>query len=275
MRTASLLTSSGLLLVVGMNYGLAVDPAPVRAESGTPKTEAKPSPPSAQQGSQVTTAMQSLATYPIRYRTVLVEAMQAFAFRDFVGALKYLDKADTILPPTKDSINIRAAIAIEERRLDEGAVLVDRVLKMDPNYLEALFNRCEIPFLKGDYVAAREGFMGLQHVPGARDLVNYRIYLTFLFEGNKEEAGSWAAKFTLPSNSPAYYFVQFSWEYTHGDPEKAGTWLNSAQEVWPTVNCINFADVLVGKGGLRRDELSGTYKMNPKRVKQADAKQPQ
>src|SRR5437870_5753039 len=96
-----------------------------------------------------------LGSLPGRYQFLLTEAMRRFQVRDFKGALDYVDRADEILPPTAWSLNVRGAIAIEQRDFDRGFKYCSDALKLDPAFFPAKFNISEIPFLEGKYPEAR------------------------------------------------------------------------------------------------------------------------
>ena len=90
-----------------------------------------------------------VSTYPLRYRALLGQSMSSFHARDFKGALAALEKADEILPATPWSLNIRGAVAIEQRNWDEGIRSCVEALRIDPGFYPAKFNLCEIPFYQG------------------------------------------------------------------------------------------------------------------------------
>src|SRR2546423_215704 len=83
------------------------------------------------------------------------DAVRSFSERDFATALVLIDKADAIHSPTPMSLNVRGAVAIEERRFEEGRTLCLNAMKLDPHFFPARFNLGEIPFVQGKYAEAR------------------------------------------------------------------------------------------------------------------------
>src|SRR4051812_28204858 len=74
------------------------------------------------------------AAYPPGYRALIGEAMRAFNARDFEAAIKLVDKADLTFQVTPVALNIRGAIAIEEKKYDEGRELCLKALTKDPSF---------------------------------------------------------------------------------------------------------------------------------------------
>jgi tetratricopeptide (TPR) repeat protein len=198
-----------------------------------------------------------LAAFPSRYRFLLSEAMHRFQVRDFKGATDYVDKADEVLPPTAWSLNVRGAIAIEQREFDRGYKYCSDALKLDPNFYPAKFNVCEIPFLQGKYAEARGLWLRLYALvrPGdlPAELLLYRIFLTYLLEGDTTHAKEWLEKIPFPSQTPAYQYAQAAWARQNGDLAKWDDWLRSAAYIWPEAKRSEFTDVLIQLGWLKRE----------------------
>jgi tetratricopeptide (TPR) repeat protein len=199
-----------------------------------------------------------LSAYPSRYQFLLAEAMKRFQARDFKGAVDYVERADEVLPPTAWSLNVRGAIAIEQRDFDRGLKFCSDALKLDPNFYPAKFNICEIPFLQGRYAEARGLWMKLfaEVRPGdsAAELVIYRIYLTYLLEKDFVQAKDWMDKIPFPSQTPAYQYAHAAWERQKtGDLAKWDDWIRSATYIWPEGKRSEFVDVLIQLGWLKRE----------------------
>ena len=193
---------------------------------------------------------------PQHYQSLLVEAMNSFHVRDFKGAIKFVDRADELLPPTTWSINIRGAVAIEERDYAKGEKYCTDALKVDPNFFPAKFNLCEIPFLQGKYADARKLWLVLYQETKRDDptseLLVYRIFLTWLLERDFDHAKEWLAKIPFPSQTPAYHYAHAAFERQQGKMEKWDEWIKSAEYIWPDSKRASFTDVLTQLGWLKR-----------------------
>ena len=198
-----------------------------------------------------------LGSFPSRYQFLLSEAMRRFQARDFKGALDYVDKADEVLPPTAWSLNVRGAIAIEQRDFDRGYKYCSDALKLDANFYPAKFNICEIPFLQGKYAEARGLWLKLYATvrPGdlSSELLLYRIFLTYLLEDDTAHAKEWLEKIPFPSQTPSYQYAHAAWEWKQGNLAKWDEWLRSATFIWPESKRSEFTDVLIQLGWLKTE----------------------
>ena len=107
-------------------------------------------------------AVDPLKDAPPTYKEALLAAMRAFTARDLATARAHVAKADSTYQPTPVSLNILGAIAIEEKKFEEGRKLCLDALKMAPKFFPARFNLAEIPFVQGKYAEARAMFEKLQ-----------------------------------------------------------------------------------------------------------------
>ena len=200
---------------------------------------------------------QKFATLPSRYIFLLSESMRRFQLRDFKGALDYVDRADEVLPPTSWSLNIRGAAAIEQRDFERGYKQCSDALKLDPGFFPAKFNICEIPFLQGKYAEARglwlKLFTTVKSGDSTAELVTYRVFLTYLLEGDFDHAKEWMEKIPFPSQTPAYQYANAAWARKKGDLGKWDDWLRSAAYIWPESKRSEYADVLIQIGWLKRE----------------------
>lgn len=194
--------------------------------------------------------------YPPAYLAKLGEAMQRFASRDFSAAKELVEKADATHTTTPMSLNIRGAIAIEERQFDVGRKLCLEALEKEPRFFPARFNLAEIPFVQGKYVEARSLFEKLIVEFPKNDLLQFRIYLTYLLE--KDDAVAKATLNDIPflSDSPIYYYSQAAWEFAHGNEQAAKDWLERAAFVFPAPKRQNFQDVFYDIGWMKRPEVA-------------------
>jgi tetratricopeptide (TPR) repeat protein len=154
--------------------------------------------------------------------------------------------------PSAITVNIRAAIAIEEKKFDEGREHCLKALQLDPKFFPALFNLAEIPFMQGKYAEARLAYEKLLDDEASADLVKFRLYLTYLLEKDDERAKAHLDRIPLLNDTPIYYFAFAAWEFAHGDEKKAQSYINSAETVFPKTKLSNFADVFYDIGWLKR-----------------------
>lgn len=202
----------------------------------------------------------AIQNYPPAYANLLRDAVRSFSERDFATAVALIDKADAIHPPTPMSLNVRGAVAIEQRRFDEGRTLCVDAMKLDPHFFPARFNLGEIPFVQGKYAEARSIFQKLQDENPKDELLQFRIYLTYLLEKNEAAAKDGLEHVPFLSNTPIYYYSNAAWEFAHGNSKGGKEWVDRGNWVFPPFRTRNFADVFFDLGWLQRP---GTAAVDP------------
>lgn len=198
-----------------------------------------------------------LSSYPPAYLEMIRAAMHSFKAHDFDDAIKQVDRADLLFQVTPVALNIRGAIAIEQKKYDEGRDLCLRALKADPNFYPARFNLCEIPFVQGKYREARALFRSLIESYPKDDLIKFRIYLTFLLEKDDDAAQQQRDHTPFIGDSPVYYYIQAAWEFAHDNPAAAKTWLEKGNYVFPPGKHYNYIDVFYDLGWVKRPTPGG------------------
>src|SRR6201984_3139802 len=124
-----------------------------------------------------------------------LEEMYNKAFRDFEAnsfpdALKELDARDARQPYLAESQNLRGVILMRQGIYDQAEVALREAVRIDPKFWNARFNLAEIPFLQKDWTEARNRFQELLSanmsdlLGEATQLIQYKILLTYLLEGN-------------------------------------------------------------------------------------------
>ena len=186
------------------------------------------------------------------YKALVRDAMRGFTTRDFKTTLALVDKADQMYPATANTLNIRAAVAIEQGKYTDGRDYCMKSLNVDPAFFPALFNLAEIPFMQGKYAEARLAYEKLLEEDSSGDLIKFRLYLTYLLEKDDERAKAQLDKIPLLNDTPIYFFAFAAWEFAHGDEKKAQSYLNSAETVFPKAKLSNFSDVFYDIGWMKR-----------------------
>ena len=247
---AAVLAPLSAVIFPVLSLGQAPTPPVEKPAVPAPTTPADPTKPAAAPDIKKAPAL------PQRYQSLLVEAMNHFHIRDFPGTLKFVDRADEVMPPTTWSLNIRGAVAIELRDYAKGMKYCIDALKVDPDFFPAKFNICEIPFLQGKYEEARTLWLKLYGDTKKEDptseLLVYRIFMTYLLEKDMDHAKEWLAKIPFPSQTPAYHYANAAMERQQGNMAKWDEWIKSAEYVWPDSKRASFTDVLTQLGWLKK-----------------------
>jgi tetratricopeptide (TPR) repeat protein len=198
-------------------------------------------------------ADQKIESYPPEYRAGLVEMAKAFGVRDFPATLEAIDKLEKMAPPNAHTVNTRAAVMIEQHNYEEGRRLCQEALKLDPKYYPAKFNLGEIPLMEGKYPEARAIFQTLLNANPRDELSEFRIFLTFLLEKNDAAAREILGRMRFPSDTPAFYYANAAWEFTHGNAAEGKAWVDRGNWVFGKEKAQNFAESLIQQGWIERE----------------------
>lgn len=192
-----------------------------------------------------------------------LEGMYDKAFREFDGnnfseALKQLDAIDARQPDLAESQNLRGVILMREGIYDKAEGALHEALRIDPKFWNARFNLAEIPFLKKDWLEARNRFQDLltnnvSELQGdAAQLIQYKILLTYLLEGKENMVDSILAKFELSPDTPAVHYANAAIALRHKNAKEAKDWMAAAEKNFsPQLNKL-FAESLYEVGWLEK-----------------------
>ena len=162
------------------------------------------------------------------------KAFKAFDEARYDDALKALDAIDVRQPDLAESLNLRGVVYMRQGKYDKAEAALRKALSIEPGFWNASFNFAEIPFLKKNWVEARNRFEAL--VAGQSDgmqpetsqLIQYKILLTFVQQG-KENTVDWILnKFELAKDSPALYYSNAAIAFHHDNQKEAKEWMAAA-----------------------------------------------
>jgi tetratricopeptide (TPR) repeat protein len=190
-------------------------------------------------------------------KTAFEQGLQAYEQRDFDSAARLAEQADTAEPNQPQVLNLRGAILLEQQKYDEAERFFKQTLKADPKFREAQFNLADVPFRNKDYAEARDRFQALlKQTPGgdqnqAAQLINFRIFLTYLLEGKDSRAQKLKEQFQFSGETPALYYAEAAWEFKHDNADKANDWITSARKIYPSASNAQYAAGFYDLGWLK------------------------
>src|SRR6059058_2308667 len=186
------------------------------------------------------------------------KAYRAFDSANYVQALKELDAIDARKPDLAASQNLRGVIYMRQGIYDKAEAALSEANNLDPKFWNARFNLAEIPFLKKDWVEARKRFQDLLTTNAAElqgeatQLIQYKILLTYLFQGNDTMVDSILAKFELAPDTPAVHYANAAIALQHQNIPDAKNWMTAAEKNFsPQLNKL-FAESLFEVGWLEK-----------------------
>src|SRR4051812_39283908 len=188
------------------------------------------------------------------------KAYRAFDGANYVQALKELDAIDARKPDLAASQNLRGVIYMRQGLYDKAEAALSEANGLDPKFWNARFNLAEIPFLKKDWAEARKRFEGLltsnaAELQGeATQLIQYKILLTYLLEGNNTMVDSILAKFELSPDTPAVHYANAAISLQNQNVPEAKNWMTTAEKNFsPQLNKL-FAESLYEIGWLQKQQ---------------------
>jgi tetratricopeptide (TPR) repeat protein len=190
-------------------------------------------------------------------QSLLEQAQQAYEQRDFDRAAKLAEQADTTQPDQPAVLNLRGEILLENGKFKEAEEFFSKALKIDSKFREAQFNLADVPFRQKEYDKARERFQALlKQTPGgdknqASQLINFKIFMTYLLEGKDSKAQNIREQFQFSGDTPALYYAEAAWEFKHGKPDTANDWITSARKIYPLASNAAYGSGFYDLGWLK------------------------
>ena len=186
------------------------------------------------------------------------KAFRAFEANSFSEALKQLDEIDARQPEVAESHNLRGVILMRQANYDQAEAALQEAVRIDPKFWNARFNLAEIPFLKKNWAEARDRFQKLLSgnaadlAGDAAELIQYKVLLTYLLEGNQNMVDSIVAKFKLSPETPAVPYSNAAIAFQHKNEDEARDWIATAQKDFSPQSNRLFAESLYEVGWMQK-----------------------
>ena len=190
------------------------------------------------------------------YMKLIGESALLFQQQQFEAATDQLDKADAIRMETPIALNMRGAIATETGDYELARGHFEKALDKDATYFAPRFNLGEILFLEGKFAEAREHFENMLDEMENNELLQYKIFLCYLMQGQMEAAREKLGQIKFPSDTPAYYYANAALEFHQDNETEARSWIDSSQRIFGQRQNIFFMQSLADLGYLSSDEIA-------------------
>lgn len=165
-------------------------------------------------------------------RLELEKASDALKKKDYQEARAYADAAAKLAPGTAPILNFYGAIATEEGDYDVARNYFLQALRLHPNYFPAEYNLIETTFMEGDYSRAASEFIDLLVKYPDNELIEYKIFLSFLLLDRPSDAERWLGRIRYPGNTPAWFYAQAAKELHAGNDPQAKKLIKSARSIY-------------------------------------------
>jgi tetratricopeptide (TPR) repeat protein len=186
------------------------------------------------------------------------KAFREFNAANYVEAVKELDAIDARQPDLAESQNLRGVILMRRAEYDQAEAALQKALAIDPKFWNARFNLAEIPFLRKDWAEARKRFEALlqgktTELPsGALRLIQYKILLTYLVQGNVKMVNAFLAELDQGSGTPAADYARAAVAFQRQFEKEAKDLIAVAEKKFSTDANRLFAESLYEIGWMQK-----------------------
>jgi predicted Zn-dependent protease len=196
---------------------------------------------------------------PIAQQTgqILMEAGTLLRNGDLVGARKKVDEAIALLPENEEVMSMNAAILTYEKNIPEARAVYLKLQQKAPQSFSVNWNLAELDFLEGSFVSSRERLEKLRQDRPKDEMLTYKVMLTYLFDGKLDKAQAELDKIPFPSDTAAYYYGRAAIDFFKNNPTEALGWVAEAGRIFRLSQTFLFADALIEKGYLKREQITG------------------
>jgi Tfp pilus assembly protein PilF len=163
---------------------------------------------------------------------LLQEAYQLSDSGDLDKALRTVDAALQIDAHNASAYELRGSIYIKEKLWDRAEDDYNTALAISPTTTAFKYKLAEIKFLQKAYDEARPRFAAIVNDPGLGDLAAFKVFVCDAYSGHETRAAADLAAFNKEGKSPAYYFANALWCFTHKDPDGGKNWLVKGSDVY-------------------------------------------
>ncbi len=202
----------------------------------------------------------------------LGEANKEANEKNFTKALALLEEAEKLKPNTSEASSIKGSIYLGQKEFEKAHEIFLKNATLLPDNIGAQYNLAEAEFVQGALPASREKLSKLLEIVKATpkdktntlpwgdataDFFTYKIYLTYIFEGNLTEGKKMLDKFDPYAITPLYYFGCSAMEFGNKNNIKALEWIGSAAKIYNPLLIELFSNAMFDKGWIRKGAKPG------------------
>ncbi|MBK1791316.1 tetratricopeptide repeat protein [Persicirhabdus sediminis] len=172
------------------------------------------------------------------YGQRLIEIQNLFNDKRIFDAIEKIGEAEKIFDRHPLLLNIKGACYVEIRNFDKAEEIFSDVLAIDPNNANVKFNLAEVSFVKKDWDNAEKRFTDLLQFVSEENnlqmyrLIQFKIMLSQLKNGNEDKARAVADKYDFMDDSPFIYYAKAAISYHDDEKLEAEKLLRNARFVW-------------------------------------------
>lgn len=182
-------------------------------------------------------------------------AHKAFLANDYAQAKEMVTQLNAITPDNSSVMNLLGAIHTKEGNYEGAVQAFSKAAELAPKDFRPRFNIAEVEFLQKNYPEARTKFQKLVDEDDTNELAAYKVFLTYLLEGNSAMAKQKLSGFNEFSDWPTYYFSQAAQSFQDGNTEEAQDWIISARKIYPGGRNALYAETMLDLGWITQEQF--------------------
>jgi tetratricopeptide (TPR) repeat protein len=168
------------------------------------------------------------------------QASAAFKAGKYEEAEKALDRAQKADPKRPETFNLRGAIFTKQKEFDRAEEQFNAALELDPKYYPAKLNLAEMDLQRGKYPEAQEQYKELQKVDPESELLQFKLILCAVFQGENLRADALVNGMRFPGRTPAYYYARAAIALKAGQKQNAQTYFANVKKYYTDEECAYF-----------------------------------
>jgi predicted Zn-dependent protease len=184
----------------------------------------------------LTTAVVRAALPQQAYIADLIDSAKSDYQNDHLdSALMKLDEHDRAKGATAESLDLRGSIALQRGELAGAEKAFSAANKLQPDLIAPRLHLGDLFLREKKYPEAQQVYQKLAqetNILTSNERVRYALLIIALASHDEAAAKSALENIKFPTETPAYYFAQAAWEFSHGDPGSAEKWIATARKIF-------------------------------------------
>lgn len=181
------------------------------------------------------------------FQKKLAEAQRLFGQKRVFEAIDKANEAAAIFKNSPDLLNLQGAAQVEFRNFDKAMEFFKEADKLAPDQPNFIFNIAELNFVTKDWAAAETNLQKVITMtekstkPGDLQLsrlVEFKLLLTKLKLGKKDEAAKLAKKYDFLDDSPFPYYAEAAIAFSEGRDVEAETVMARGARIFQSPDVI-------------------------------------
>jgi predicted Zn-dependent protease len=201
------------------------------------------------------TASWSFAQKELSALGELGAAKQDYLNGKFDQALAALDRFDKASRATAESLDLRGCVHMEQGKLDDATNAFDSAHLANFDAFAPRIHLADVMLRQRKFADGRreyEKLLDLIKTPMWPDYLRFGVLLSYLGENDEQRAERALHAIVFPTETPAYYYAQAAWAFSHGRKSEGNKWLSTARKIFDASKTGWFDRALYQFGWLRK-----------------------